>query len=220
MVLTSTMALQAPPKSSARARTLRALEPTPSDDPHRDRLLAGLAESIREKGLAGTQISDIVRHARASRRTFYQCFPDKETCFAELAEALTSAVLHGVESAVDVSAPWAVQVDESIVAYLDLLDGDPAMAITFSSDLPMLGARGVAIQRSAIERFAELLVRLVDSEAMRGAGLPPISLEKAVMLVGGMHEAMVRAVGRDEPVKALAPVAKDVIKAVLEPARG
>ena len=34
------------------------------------RLMEGLAASIREKGLAQTQVSDIVRHAHASRRTF------------------------------------------------------------------------------------------------------------------------------------------------------
>jgi len=41
------------------------------------RLLEGLAAAIREKGLARTQVGDIVRHARASRRTFYNHFPDK-----------------------------------------------------------------------------------------------------------------------------------------------
>ena len=40
------------------------------------------------------------------------------------------------------------------------------------------------------------------------------------MLVGGLHEMIVRTVDRGEPVKALAPVAKDVIKAVLDPSRG
>jgi len=213
------MTLQAPYETTANARGSHALEPTPSDDPHRDRLLAGLAQSIRENGLAGTQITDIVRHAKASRRTFYQSFADKESCFAELAEALTSASLAEVGAAVDADAPWELQVDQSIDAYLDILDADPAMAITFSSDLPMLGKRGVQIQRSAIERFAELFVALVHSEPMRRAGVPDVSLEKAVMLVGGLHEMMVRTVDRGEPVKALAPIAKDVIKAVLDPAR-
>ncbi len=220
MVLVSTMTLQAASEPAAAARGTHALEPAPSDDQHRDRLLAGLAQSIRENGLAGTQITDIVRNAKASRRTFYQSFPDKESCFAELAEALTTASLSEVDAAVDASAAWELQIDQSIDAYLDILDADPAMAITFSSDLPMLGKRGVEIQRSGIERFAELFVRLVHSEPARLAGVRAVSLEKAVMLVGGLHEMIVRTVDRGEPVRALAPVAKDVIKAVLDPSRG
>ena len=43
------------------------------------RLLDGLAASIRQKGLSRTQVSDIVGHARASRRTFYKHFPDKDS---------------------------------------------------------------------------------------------------------------------------------------------
>jgi len=188
---------------------------SPTRDPHRDRLLAGLAESIREKGLAGTQITDIVRHARASRRTFYQSFDDKEACFVELAEGLTTAALAEVEAAIDTAGPWPTQIDQAIDCYLGILAADPAMTVTFSSELPTLGRRGVGIQRCAIERFAELLVRVVGSDTMRRAGVADVSIDKAVMLVGGLHEMVVRALDRGEPVADLAPVAKDVVKAVL-----
>jgi AcrR family transcriptional regulator len=206
-------------KGAGGARAGHGLALPPTDDPHRDRLLEGLAASIREKGLARTQISDVVRHAKASRRTFYQSFADKEACFVELAHALTSASLDEVRSAVDDRAPWDAQVDQAIGAYLGILAADPAMTVTFSSELPMLGARGVSIQRSGIERFAELFVLLVHTDTMRAAGVPDVSLDTAVMLVGGLHEMIVRAVDRGEPVERLAPTATAVVKAVLDPAR-
>ncbi|MFI5067448.1 MAG: TetR family transcriptional regulator, partial [Streptosporangiales bacterium] len=40
----------------------------------RRRLLAGLAEAIRERGFRESTVADVVRHARTSRRTFYEHF--------------------------------------------------------------------------------------------------------------------------------------------------
>src|SRR4051794_26763215 len=177
---------------------------------HRERLLEGLAQSIREKGLAETQITDIVRHARASRRTFYQHFPDKESCFVELGEELSQLVLDQVAGAIDRAAPWPQQIDQAIDTYLGLLAADPAMTLTFSSRT--LGPRVVSVQRDGIERYAELLVELAGT-----AGIDPLSLDKAVMLVGGLHEMIIRAVARGESVESLGPVAKDVLKRALAP---
>lgn len=46
----------------------------------RDRLLAGVAKAVGERGFAKVTIADIVRHARVSRSTFYDHFAGKEEC--------------------------------------------------------------------------------------------------------------------------------------------
>jgi len=181
----------------------------------RERLLVGLAASIREKGLQGTQISDIVRHARTSRRTFYECFPDKESCFLELIEESTQAILEHVGAAVDPAAPWTTQVDQAVDAYLDALARDPALIVTISRELPALGTRGAAFLHDSIERFAELLIALVASS--QSAGAAAIRIEEAVMLTGGVAELVGRAGTRGEDLRALAPPIERVIKAALDP---
>src|SRR3954464_11042227 len=181
----------------------------------RARLLAGLAESVREKGLQRTQISDIVRHARTSRRTFYECFPDKESCFLELIEESTQAILEHVGAAVDPAAPWTTQVDQAVDAYLDALARDPALIVTISRELPALGTRGAAFLHDSIERFAELLIARAPSP--RGAGGGAIRIEEAVMLTGGVAELVGRAGTRGEDLRALAPPIERVIKAALDP---
>jgi AcrR family transcriptional regulator len=181
----------------------------------RERLLVGLAASIREKGLQGTQISDIVRHARTSRRTFYECFPDKESCFLELIEESTQAILEHVGAAVDPAAPWTTQVDQAVGAYLDALAGDPALIVTISRELPALGTRGAAYLHDSIERFAELLIRLIASS--QTGGTAAIRIEEAVMLTGGVAELVGRASTRGEDLRALAPPIERVIKAALDP---
>ena len=67
--------------------TTVAAQAAPSDGAFRRRLLDGLAASIDERGYRDSTVADIVRHARTSKRTFYDQFSTKEECFAELLTA-------------------------------------------------------------------------------------------------------------------------------------
>jgi AcrR family transcriptional regulator len=193
---------------------MSVIELNPRSGDHRERLLEGLAASIREKGLAGTQITDIVRHARASRRTFYQCFADKDACFLELAEAVGNLAREVVSGAIVADAPWDRQVEQAVDAYLGLLAADPKMAVAVSSELPTLGAPWLAIRNAGIERFASLVVDMSRSPSMRAGGIQPMSIETAVMVVAGLDGMVARAVRRDESILDLAPTAKAIVKAV------
>ena len=184
---------------------------------HRARLLEALACSLRERGLRATQIADIVRLARTSRRTFYECFADKETCFVELVREATTQLLSRIEDAIDPDAPWQQQVDRAIDTYVQALAEDSAMIATISRELPALGLRGAAVQREGIERYAALMVRLAGAREMRRAGVRELQLQAAVMLVGGINELVIHAVEHGESLETVAAVAKDVIKAVLRP---
>ncbi len=177
------------------------------------RLMEGLAASIREKGLAGTQVSDIVRHAHASRRTFYNHFEDKEACFVELMTTTADAFLAEVDRVIDREAPIATQVEQAIDTYLGLVTGDPALMSTFAS--PALGERTVLAQRDGFERYAELIVSVVEGDSARDPRVEPISIERAYMLVSGLHQTLVRALVRGEDLGRVSYEFKAVIKAAL-----
>ncbi|MEH3053430.1 MAG: TetR/AcrR family transcriptional regulator [Patulibacter minatonensis] len=181
-------------------------------------MMVGLAEAIREKGLAQTQVTDIVRHAGASRRTFYRCFPDKDSCFIALAEALFELVRTEVEAAVDVTAPWEVQVDQSIDVFLTILAADPVLVSAFQHHLPMLGEPGLRIERESLDRYVDMLVRFTSTEQMVAAGVGPVSTEMAVMLMGGFDTVVGRAIANGEPLAGLGPAIKDLFKRALRPA--
>jgi AcrR family transcriptional regulator len=186
--------------------------PTKTDEQHA-RLMDGLAASIREKGLAGTQVSDIVRHAHASRRTFYNHFEDKEACFVELMTTLADAFLAEVDRAIDREAPIETQIEQAIDTYLGLVIGDPALMSTFAS--PALGERTVLAQREGFERYAELIVSVVEGDSARDPRVRPISIERAYMLVSGLHQTLVRALVRGEDLGPVSYEFKAVIKAAL-----
>src|SRR3954447_26186619 len=94
---------------------------------HRARLVAGLAASITEKGYAATTIADVVRHARVSKRTFYEHFADKEDAFLALYSALGDRTLTAIAEAAAGDAPWRERVDASVRAYLELLAEQPVL---------------------------------------------------------------------------------------------
>lgn len=189
----------------------------PPDLDHRSRLLEGLAQSVREKGLQRTQIADVVRHAHTSRRTFYECFADKESAFVELIRESSIALRGLVEAAVDPQAPWEEQIDSALDAYFTALSGDRALVATVSRELPTLGERGTALQHEGVERFAQLVVQLTRGPGMRRASVREVTLEEAAMLMGGIAELVARAVHEDRPLSAAASTAKTVIKAAIGP---
>jgi AcrR family transcriptional regulator len=177
------------------------------------RLMEGLAGSIREKGLAQTRVSDIVRHAHASRRTFYNHFEDKEACFVELMRTTADAFLAAVDRAIDREAPIATQVEQAIDTYLSLVTGDADLMSTFAS--PALGERTVLAQREGFERYAELIVAVVEGDSARDPRVAPISIERAYILVSGLHQTLVRALVRGEDLGRVSYEFKAVITAAL-----
>jgi hypothetical protein len=78
-----------------------------------------------------------------------------------------------------------------------------------------LGDRIVLAQREAVERYARLLVSVVQADAQRDSEVTPISLERAYMLVSGCHQAIIRAVAGGEDLGELAVEIKAFMKAGL-----
>lgn len=182
-------------------------------DAQHARLLAGLADSIREKGLGQTQVSDIVRHARASRRTFYKHFSDKDACFVELMNEMSMRMLEQVDRAIDRGADISTQIDQAIDTYLELVMGDLALTRTFAS--PSLGERIVIAQWDAFERYATLIVSVVEGDSARERGVQPISVQRAYMLVTGLYQTLVRALVQGDDLADVAAEIKAVMKIVL-----
>ncbi|MGA7052218.1 MAG: TetR/AcrR family transcriptional regulator [Mycobacterium sp.] len=179
------------------------------------RLLDGLAASVREKGLAQTHVSDIVRHARASRRTFYKHFSDKDSCLVELVHLSTTTIIETVTAATDLTAPRTLQIEQAIDAYLSILSSEPELALALSS--PSVGERIVRAQRDGLERFAEFLVALTADTPEGGASPTPVSVECAYMLASGLRATALRAIERGDPLDRAGTEGKALLNAVLCP---
>jgi AcrR family transcriptional regulator len=153
----------------------------------RQRLLCGLAASIRARGYQATTVADVVAHARMSRRTFYEVFASKEECLLALVHDNNTILEQRIVDAVDPSAPPVEQVRAAVTAWIDCVAGDAELNVRWIREFPVLGETAAALQRDITHTFVTLIGTLTDNDGWRSAGVSA-SRAKAVILFGGLRE--------------------------------
>jgi AcrR family transcriptional regulator len=184
---------------------------------HRERLIEAMAVSIQEKGYRDTTVADVVRIARTSRRNFYEHFEDRDACFLALFDATNEAMMDEVAAAVHPDRPLDEQVDAAVDAYIDNVAQKPALYASFVRELPGLGQAGADRGLATIERFAALLVTLVESgrEVQPELAVRPLDTDTAIIIVGGLRELAVISLQRGRDVRELRASAGATVKAIL-----
>jgi AcrR family transcriptional regulator len=184
---------------------------------HRARLIAAMATSIERKGYRETTVADVVREARTSRRTFYEHFADREACFLALFDAVNDETMERIAASVQSDHPLEQQVDEALEAYISSVEAHPPLYQSFVRELPGLGEAGAERQVAVIERFAALLVGLVESGRREQPDLAArgLSRDTAIMIVGGLRELAVIALQQGRSLGSLRAPASETVKAIL-----
>ncbi len=161
---------------------------TPVLAPVADRLLDGLSSSIGERGYRDTTVADIVRHARTSKRTFYEQFAGKEQCLIELLRRNNADLIAGIRASVDPETDWQQQIRQAVAAYLAHIDARPAITLCWIREAPALGAVARPLNRQVMGDLTELLVELTSDPGFRRGGLSAVSPPLALILLGGLRE--------------------------------
>lgn len=185
---------------------------------HRARLTGGLAEAIAEKGYAASTIADVVRHARVSKRTFYEHFADKETCFLALYSETTDALLTLIADEVArAEGGWDARLATAARAYFDRLAAEPELIRTGLIEIQAAGPAARALRRDVQRRYADMLRALSEEAAAEDPAVTPLSPVLATAVVGGIDEMMLEAVeaGHEQHLDELAGAAIELIRAVL-----
>jgi AcrR family transcriptional regulator len=188
---------------------------TPSG--HRERLLAAMASSIEQNGYRDTSVADVVRIARTSRRTYYEHFSDRDACFLALFDSTSEEMMSEIARAVRADASLEDQVDAAVGSYLDGVVARPQLFRSFTRELPALGRPAVERERAVVERFAALLIALVDSGRREHTDVDarPLSRDAALVIVGGLRELTVSAFEERRDMSELRVTAVGVVKAIL-----
>lgn len=183
----------------------------------RARLLAALATCIAEDGYRRTTVADIVRRARTSRRTFYEHFSDKESCYLALLADANGRMIEQISAAVDPKARWDMQIRQAVAAWIAAAESAPALTLTWIRDLPALGTAARTLQRDMMDEFVAMIQRLCDTEELRAAGIHPMSRQPAVILLGGLRELMASTVEDGGRISDVTEVAVEASIALLGP---
>ncbi len=184
---------------------------------HRGRLIAAMAASIEEKGYRETTVADVVRIAHTSRRNFYQLFDDRDACFLALFDATNDEMMAQITAAVDPDRSLDKQVDSAVDAYIEKVTRQPALYSSFVRELPGLGRPGADRSLATLERFAEMLIELVDrGRREHPERVPrPLTMDSAVIIVGGLRELIVISVQRGRDLREMRASAGQAVKAIL-----
>jgi AcrR family transcriptional regulator len=176
-----------------------------------------MAASIEAKGYRETTVADVVRIARTSRRTFYQHFADRDACFLALFEQTAQRTIELVAAAVNSAEPWDQQIDRALDAYIESVTQRPALQLSFVRELPGLAGVGAVRQRAMLERFAQMLVDLVESSRRGQPELEarPLPLDVAIIIVGGLRELLVHSIEQGRDLHELRDSSRQVVRAIL-----
>jgi len=124
----------------------------------RARMLAAMVEAVAEKGYAHVAVADVIERAGVSRKTFYEQFANKDSCFLAAYDATVDELLAKIDQALEAIAPdWLTAHRAAVETYLDTLAASPAFAKALL--IEVLGAGPEALSRRATvqERFAAQL---------------------------------------------------------------
>jgi AcrR family transcriptional regulator len=183
----------------------------------RQRLLEGMAAAIRECGFRDSTVADIVRHARTSRRTFYEHFASKQACFIALLRETNTDLIRHIAATVDPTAPWDAQIRQAIEAWVAASQSDPPITLSWIRELPSLGEDARHLQRESVEAFVVLIQELASTPELRAAGVTAPSRQLTIVLIGGLRELLAANVEDGGAITDITEVAVQATQAMLGP---
>ena len=137
----------------------------------RERLIAGLAEAVAEQGYAAVTLSDIVRHAKVSRRVFYANFESREECFLAAFEVLVDHLRELTAEAAAGEDEWPRKAIAALRAGLAFLASEPDLARLCLLESRAAGPAATVRFAAAVAEAAPPLAR-GRAERPEGARLP------------------------------------------------
>ena len=127
----------------------------------RQRLVHGVTIAVAEKGFAAATIADITERAGVSKKTFYEHFTDKTSCFLAAYDHGSAAILGAsarAAAAARADGHGAVeQLHAGTHAYLEFLVLEEPYARTFCLEMLAAGPEAIARHRGCREAFARSL---------------------------------------------------------------
>lgn len=156
----------------------------------RGRLLEAVAEAVAKKGYAATTVGDVVALAAVSRRTFYEQFPDLESCFLAAYQAGMELLLDEIRRAVRArpESAWRERARVSLRAYTEALAARPAATWAFSIEALGAGVRVLEHRASILGRWVQQWRGLQELARRTEPTIAVTPDDQLLFLVGGIEE--------------------------------
>lgn len=165
---------------------------TDRDEP-RERLLRAIAAVAAEDGVQELSASKVVARARASRRTFYRHFVDREDAFLECFDEVRGRTLAAARGAFRAEMPdWPRAVRAGLEAIFAYLASEPDFARVAFVEILGAGPKALARRDEAVKEFTELF----EPGFAQAPELHPVAGE---LIVFGLYSLARRQIVRHGP---------------------
>ncbi|HSS50634.1 MAG TPA: TetR/AcrR family transcriptional regulator [Thermoanaerobaculia bacterium] len=145
----------------------------------RERLIAGLAAAVAEKGYRAVTITDVTKQARVSRRVFYENFAGREECFLAAFEVVVGHIQDLATEAVAGADDWPRRAIAAARCVLTFFAEEPDLARLC---LVESQAAGPAVSARFHEAVHEVVPYLEQGRTLRSGEreLPPTTEESTI----------------------------------------
>lgn len=182
----------------------------------RERLIAGLAVAVAERGYAATTVAQIAAAAHVSRRAFYQHFETKEECFCAAFDAVFDHLRAQMAAA---AAPhegdWPARVVAALGAALDFFAAEPDLARLCLVESPVAGP----LMQQRFREVAAVFEPYMSAGRAGGDGADALPGSTEVSLIGGLGFKLSRQIAA-EGAESLSAQLPDLAEFLLTPYLG
>ena len=137
-----------------------------------ERILEAMIDTVAEEGYHGTTIVAVARRAGVARKTFYEQFGDKETCFIAAHDWLLERLADYAVPAYERPGPWPERIRRGLAALLTAIAYRPEGARLALIEVFAAGPRAHRQHLAAIDAFVPYLDQGRE-ETPLGSALPP-----------------------------------------------
>jgi AcrR family transcriptional regulator len=181
----------------------------------RERLIAGFATAVAERGYNAVTLSHITKAAAVSRRVFYANFKGKEECFLAAFDIVVDHIRELVREAVESAPDWPHRAVAAAGEALAFLASEPNLARLCLVEPQSAGPVVAARFHDAVHELIPPL-RLGRAERPAGRQLPESTEEQAI---GALVSLAARKVGAGEASR-LGDLLPDFTEFILAPYLG
>lgn len=178
----------------------------------RGRLLDALAEVIAEEGYLDTTVHKILKRAGISRRTFYEIFADKESCFMAAYQEAAEHVAALVQGACRLGGTPEMRIENGLRAMLEFAEREPHVARMCIVEAMAAGEQARGRRAETMEQLTGLVADGIEERCENREE----ALLRARVFTGGVHEMVYDALARGR-AEGISDMAEEVVASYLAP---
>jgi AcrR family transcriptional regulator len=166
--------------------------------------MRSLLECVNDKGYAATTIADVVASARVSRNAFYEFFSDKEACFLEACDEMTTDLLDALYAFTE-EPRWTDALRKGMRVYLQWWVSQPNFAVAYLVELPAAGRRALEHRDRVHGLFAAMFDLLAARARSEESDLPQLPRLATRILTSGITDLVEQEIreGREAELMSL-----------------